>query len=296
MAVPALFTVFVIVFVVMRLGGDPAGLLVSEYATQEDIAALRSALGLDQPLHVTFWKSMTATLRGDFGTSFRHNVPALPLVVERVPNTLKLTGAALLIAVAISVPLGVLCAVFKDSWVDLFATGGAALGRAIPNFWMGIMLALLFGVYVGWLPVSGSDDGWRSLVMPAFTLGTGLTAMLTRLIRSSLLDVMNEDYVRTARSKGLSETHVLFKHALRNALIPAVTVLGMNATFLLGGAVIVEQVFAWPGIGRLMVQAVFGRDYAIVQAGVMLAAVVVITVNLFVDLLYSVIDPRITRP
>ncbi len=291
--VPVLIGVSIVVFVLMRLSGDVAVLLLPEDALDEEIEALRTALGLDRPIPVQYWYFLQGAVRGDFGRSHRYNMSALPLVLERLPATLQLAGSAMLLTVVIAVPAGVIAALRQGSAVDLVTTTAAVLGRAMPNFWVGIMLILVFAVILRWLPVSGREFGLRSLIMPTVALGTGAAAVSTRLMRSSLLEVLRLDYIRTARAKGLSERVVVYKHALRNALIPVVTVLGLQTATLLGGAIITEQIFAWPGLGRLMVLALNGRDMAIVQAGVFVFALVVVSINLLIDFLYTVIDPRI---
>ncbi len=290
--VPVLIGVSLVVFFLMRVSGDLAALLLPEDATAEEIEALRQALGLDRPIYVQYAYFLRDALRGDFGRSFRFNLPALPLVVERLPATLELAAAGMALAVVIAIPAGIIGALRQNSLVDLGVTSLAVLGRAMPNFWVGIMLILVFAVILGWLPVSGRE-GPANLVLPAVTLGTGAAAVATRLMRSSMLEVLRLEYVRTARAKGLPERVVVYKHALRNALLPVVTVLGLQTAGLLGGAIITEQVFSWPGMGRLMIQALYGRDMAVVQAGVFVFALVVIAANLAVDVIYTLIDPRI---
>lgn len=290
--IPVILIVTFIVFVLMNLVGNPVRLLLPEDADEQDIARLKQELGFDQPVLVRYARFLGGALRGDFGRSFRHRAPAFGLVVERMPVTLKLSAYALLLAVGMAVPLGVISAVRRNSLVDLFATGGAVLGRAMPNFWLGIMLILLVAVQWRLVPVSGYST-WKHMVLPVITLGTGLAAILTRLMRSSLLEVIRQDYMTTARSKGLAERVVIYKHGVRNALIPVVTVLGVQAAELVEGAVITETVFAIPGMGRLTVQALNTLDFSIVQTGVILGSVVVIVINLAVDVLYTFIDPRI---
>jgi peptide/nickel transport system permease protein len=291
--IPVLLLIATIIFVVIRLKGDPVSQLAPvDLMTKEEVDQLRAAYGFDRPIVVQYLDFIAHLPQGDFGTSFRYRQPAFPLVIERVPKTMQLAGTAALIAWSLALPLGVLAALRRNSMTDLVATTLSVLGRALPNFWLGIMLILVFAVGLGWLPVSGSDSGWH-LVLPAVTLGVSLATTLTRLIRSSMLEVIRQDYVQTARSKGLSQRTVVLKHALRNGLIPVLTVFGLQVAYLLGGAVIVEQVFAWPGMGQLMVKAVLTRDMAIVQAGVFVFGVVVMASNLLVDLLYTVLDPRI---
>ena len=292
--IPVIFGITLIVFVLVRVSGDPVVLLLPEEATREQIDQLREALGLDRSIPEQYLIYMRDLIRGDFGTSLRYsNQAALPIVLERLPATLQLTLAALLVAVVVSFPAGIIAATNRNRWPDAGATGFAVLGEAMPNFWLGIMLILVFGVQLGWLPVSGRG-GIESLVLPAVTLGTALAALLTRLMRSSLLEVLNQDYVRTATAKGLRRRMVLIKHAVRNAMLAYVTVLGLQVASLMAGAVVTEQVFAWPGIGLLAIQAINSRDMAVIQAVVVVAALIVMVANLLVDVLYALIDPRIT--
>jgi peptide/nickel transport system permease protein len=231
---------------------------------------------------------------GDFGTSFRHQQPALPLVLERLPATLELAGAALLLAVALALPLGVLAAVYRGRIVDVVAMAFAVVGQATPYFWMGIMLILIVSVELAWLPTSGRG-GLERLILPAITLGTHFAASLARLTRTSMLEVFGQQFVTTARAKGLSEWSVVLGHTLKNAAVPVITLIGLQFGTLLGGAVVTETIFAWPGVGRLAVQSVFVRDYPVVQAGVFVLALTFVAINLLVDLLYGVLDPRIRR-
>ena len=292
--IPVVIGITLIVFVLVRISGDPVVLMLPEDAEQWQVEALREALGLDRPIPTQYVMYLRDLLRGDFGTSLRYtNQAALPIVLERLPATLQLTLAALVVAVVISFPLGIIAAVYRNRWPDVFSTSFAVLGQAMPNFWLGIMLILVFAVFLGWLPVSGRA-GVASYVLPAITLGTALAALLTRLMRSSLLEVLNQDYVRTATAKGLQRRSVLLKHAVRNALLAYVTVLGLQVATLMAGAVVTEQVFAWPGIGLLAIQAINSRDMPIIQGVVVVAALIVMTANLAVDVLYALIDPRIS--
>ena len=291
--VPVVLLVTMVIFFIIRVKGDPiAQLAPIDLLTPQEIARMRHAYGFDRPLYVQYVEFLRGLVHGDFGTSFRYRTPALPLVLERLPKTLELALTAAAVAWIVALPLGVIAAVRRNSPIDLVATTASVLGRALPNFWLGIMLILFFAVDLRWLPVSGSDTPLH-LVLPAVTLGVGLATTLTRLIRSSMLEVVREDYMTTARAKGIAERTVLIKHALRNGLIPVLTVFGLQAAWLMGGVVIVEQVFAWPGMGQLMVQAILSRDMSIVQAGVFVFALIVLGLNLAVDLLYTVIDPRI---
>lgn len=291
--IPVLLGITIIIFVLLRLSGDPVVLMLPEDATRAQIDQLRTHLGLDRPIMEQYFIFLGQLIQGDFGESLRYtNQAVLPLVLERLPATLQLSSAALLIAVLISLPAGIIAALNKNRWPDTVATLFAILGEAMPGFWLGMMLILAFSVSLGWLPVSGRD-GLESLILPAITLGTSMAAILTRLMRSSLLEVWSQDYVRTAFAKGLTNRKVLLKHAVRNALISYTTILGLQIAALMAGAVVTEQVFAWPGVGLLAVQAVNSRDMAVVQAIVIIVAVIVMLANLLVDLLYTAIDPRI---
>ena len=292
--IPVLLMLTGIIFGVTRLRGDPVLQFVAPDATNEEIEITRRAYGFDRPLVEQYFVFLGGVVRGDFGESFRFRQPALPLVLERLPATLSLTFAAMLIAWAIALPTGIISAMRHNSALDFAATSISVVGRAMPNYWMGIMLILLFGVQLRWLPVSGTGDGgWRYLVLPAMTLGLGVATTLTRLIRSSMLEVIRQEYITTARAKGLSERTVMMRHALRNSLISVVTVFGLQIGWLLGGAIIVEQVFAWPGMGRLMLQAVYTKDLAMIQAGVFVSAALIIVINLMVDISYTLLDPKI---
>ncbi|HEV8617279.1 MAG TPA: ABC transporter permease [Methylomirabilota bacterium] len=288
------FGVATLVFAALRLSGDPASTMLPGDSSVEELVALRRTLGLDQPVWVQYGQFLGGALTGDFGTSFRHQQPALPLVLERLPATLELAGAALLLALAVALPLGVLAAVHRGRVVDVLAMAFAVVGQATPYFWMGIMLILIVSVELGWLPTSGRG-GWQRLVLPAITLGTHFAASLARLTRTSMLEVLGQPFVVTARAKGLSEWTVILAHALRNAAVPVVTLIGLQFGTLLGGAVVTETIFAWPGVGRLAVQSIFVRDYPVVQAGVFVLALTFVAINLLVDLLYGVLDPRIRR-
>ncbi len=291
-AIFVILAVLVFTFVILRAIGDPARLLVSPEGSRENLAQIRAVLGLDAPLHIQFVRFMAGIVQGDFGTSFTFGRPALPLVLERMPATLLLTLAALGLAVPTGMLLGVVSAVRRNTVYDNVATTLAVLGRAVPNFWLSIMLIVVFGASLKWLPPSGYGTA-AHLVMPAVALGASLAAMVARLTRSSLLEVMRHDYVRTARAKGLAENRVLNRHVLRNALIPITTVVGLQAGHLLGGAIITETIFAWPGVGRLLTQSIYSYDYPVVQTSVFIIAVTFVFLNLAIDLLYALIDPRI---
>lgn len=291
--IPVVLGVTLIIFVVLRISGDPVALMLPEDAPQEQIEQMRQHLGLDKPIIQQYFMFMGNLLQGDLGESIRYRgQAALPIVLERLPATLQLALAAILVAILISFPVGILAAKYRGRWPDYGAMSFAVLGEALPNFWLGIMLILAFSVTVRWFPVSGRGS-FLHIVLPAITLGTALAALLTRLMRSSLLEVMNQDYVRTARAKGLKPRVVLLKHTVRNALLSYVTLLGLQFSSLMAGAVITEQVFAWPGIGLLAIQAINSRDMAVVQAVVIIASLIVMFANLLVDMLYVVIDPRI---
>jgi len=288
-----LLGVSVLVFLILRvLPGDPARMLLPDGAPESAVAELNRQLGLREPLVVQYGLFLGSVARGDFGQSFQYRAPALRVVLERLPATVQLTLAAMLITIAAGVSLGIFTAVRRGTRYDVAGTIVAVLGQSLPNFWLGIMLILLFGVTLRWLPTSGFA-GWTSLVLPAVTLAAFPTALVARLTRSSMLEILNRDYVRTGRAKGLAERSVVFRHALRNAAIPVLTVIGLQIGALLGGAVITESIFAWPGMGKLIVDAIFFRDFPVVQTVLILSATVFVVINLAVDLLYTVIDPRI---
>jgi ABC-type dipeptide/oligopeptide/nickel transport system permease component len=286
--------VVTLVFVALRLSGDPAATMLPGDASVDELRDLRHALGLDRPLHVQYVAFLGGAARGDFGESFRHQQPAFGLVLERLPATLELAFAALLLAVAVALPLGIVAALHRGRAVDMLAMGFAVVGQATPYFWMGIMLILVVSVELGWLPTSGRG-GWRHLILPAITLGTHFAASLARLTRTSMLEVLGQNFVTTARAKGLGEGRVVLAHALKNAAVPVVTLIGLQFGTLLGGAVVTETIFAWPGVGRLAVQSIFVRDYPVVQAGVLVLALAFVAINFLVDLLYGALDPRIRR-
>jgi len=288
-----LLGVSVLVFVILRvLPGDPARMLLPDGAPESAVAELNRQLGLHEPLVVQYGIFLGSVARGDFGQSFQYRAPALRVVLERLPATVQLTLAAMLITVIAGVSLGIFTAVHRGTRYDVAGTIVAVLGQSLPNFWLGIMLILLFGVALRWLPTSGFA-GWTSLVLPAVTLAAFPTALVARLTRSSMLEILSRDFIRTGRAKGLAERSVVFRHALRNAAIPVLTVIGLQIGALLGGAVITESIFAWPGMGKLIVDAIFFRDFPVVQTVLILSATVFVVINLAVDLLYTVIDPRI---
>lgn len=287
--------VSVVSFGLLFLTGDPTELLLgpgADVMTQQQIEEFRHARGFDRPWLFQYLTFLAGAVRGDFGDSLRHNRPASEVVWERVPATVQLGVIALVLSVALGVPLGVISATRRGSLVDAGAMVVSLLGQSVPSFWLGIVLIMIFGVYLHVLPISGRGT-WQHLVLPAVTLAAFPLARNARLTRSSVLEVLHQEYVRTARAKGVPEVGVIYRHALRNALIPVVTVIGLQLGFLLGGSVIVETIFAWPGVGRAIVQAIGNKDFPVVQAGVTMLAVTFVAVNLFVDLLYAVLNPRI---
>ncbi|GJM71741.1 glutathione ABC transporter permease [Paenibacillus macerans] len=290
--IPVLLIITLIVFILVHVTGDSVSMLLPDTATPEDREVLRVALGLDQPVWVQYKIFVSNLLQGDFGDSFRYGQTALPIVLERLPASFELAAASMAVACCLSIPLGIWSAVRRNSFLDLLISGISVLGKAMPSFWVGIMLILLISVELEWTPVSGRG-GLSHLILPALTLGSGIAAEMTRLIRSSFLDIIGQDYIRTARSKGLREIIVLGKHALRNALIPVVTISGLQFTNLLSGSLVTETVFSWPGMGQLLVQAINTHDMAIIQAAVFVIAFIVILINLFTDITYKLLDPRI---
>lgn len=284
--------VSLLVFVLMRLTGDPTYLLLPPDASREQVAELRHDLGLDESIPVQYGRFLLNAVRGDFGQSFRTGQPAMSLVLERVPATLRLAGFAFMVTALIAIPVGIVSARYRHTWIDDIGRAIALFGQAVPSFWLGMMLILLFSVRLGWLPPFGSGS-FKHLILPGITLGAYSAAIISRLLRSTLLEVLGSDYIRTARAKGLSDRAVLYRHALRNASLPVVTMFGLQVGVLFGGAVITEYVFAYPGMGRLVLQAIGNRDFAVVQAFVLLITLLIIVTNIVVDLLYAMLDPRI---
>ncbi len=291
-AVLVILGVSVVSFVLTFLTGDPAEIMLPPGATATQIAKFRADWGFDDPLLVQYWRFLRRAVHGDFGNSLRHGQPSLPLIAARLPATLQLTVTAMLLAIALAVPLGVLAAMRRGGPMDLLAMAVALVGQSVPNFWLAIMMILLFAVSWGLLPTSGRG-GIAHVVMPAAAIAINLMALLTRLVRSTMIEMLSEDYVRTARAKGLRELFVTSRHALPNALIPLVTVVGLQFGYILGGAVVIETIFTWPGVGLFTIQAILNRDYPVVQASVFILATAVVLINLAVDLLYVWIDPRI---
>lgn len=285
--------VMCLVFALIHLvPGDPVEVMLGESAQPADKEALREALGLNQPVHLQLLDYLARLVRLDLGTSIYSRRPILDILLERIPATIELGIAALWVAMFLALPLGILAAMHRNTLLDFGAMGFALVGVSIPNFWMGPMLILVGALWLGWFPVSGRE-GFMSLVLPALTLGTAMAAILSRMIRSALLEVITEEFIRTARAKGLTEWRVIAHHGLRNALLPVITLLGLQLGALLGGAIITETVFSWPGIGLLVVEAIQRRDYPVVQATVLFISLSYVLVNLLTDLLYAWIDPRV---
>jgi peptide/nickel transport system permease protein len=276
----------------MFLSGDPATMLAGDNWSRQQIEDFRHLMGFDRPWYIQYWDFLTNALRGDFGLSLRQYQPVFSLLMDRVPATLELTGAALCLSVILSVPIGVLSAARRNSLYDRLAMLFALAGQSMPVFWVGTMLILIFGVALQWLPVAGTGD-LSHLVLPAVTLGLFSVARNARLVRSSMLEVLGADYVRTARAKGLPGRMVLMRHAFRNALLPIITLLGLDVGALVGGAVITETIFSWPGIGRLTVDAVLSKDLPLVEGAVLVLAGSFVFINLLVDLVYGYLDPRV---
>ncbi|HLY22873.1 MAG TPA: ABC transporter permease [bacterium] len=284
--------VSVLSFGMMFLTGDPTMVMAGENWTRQQVDEFRHQMGFDRPWLEQYETFVTHAVRGDFGISIRQQQPVFQLIVQRIPATLELAGSAMAITVGVGIPLGMQAAMHRNTALDRGAMGLALLGQSMPVFWLGLLLVLVFSVWLGWFPVAGRG-GLAHLVLPGLTLGLFSLAYTARITRSAMLDVLFTDYLRTARSKGLAERRVLVRHALRNALVPIITVLGLQFGGLLGGAVITETIFAWPGVGRLVLQAIQGKDLPLVQAAVFLLAVMFVTLNLCVDLLYVWVDPRV---
>lgn len=291
-AIFVLFGVATMVFFITRLTGDPVLMMLPPDADMAQIAELRTALGMDRPLVEQYWIYVTRLLRLDFGDSLRYHEPTLSLLLERLPATLELAGAALLFSLLIAVPAGIFSALKRGTVWDNMIMSVVFFGQSMPVFWFGILLILFFSVRLHWLPTGGYGD-LRHLILPATALGIRLVALVTRLIRSSLIEVMGSDYIRTAYAKGLMSGKVVFKHAFRNCLLPLVTVVGLEIGWLLGGSVVTETIFAWPGVGQLLVQAIFARDFPLIQGAIITLAGLFTLINLIVDVSYVFIDPRI---
>jgi peptide/nickel transport system permease protein len=319
--IPVVLLISLLVFLLIHAApGDPADLLLSEEASPEDIAEARRRWGLDQPIYMQYLKFLANTLSGDLGTSFRYADPVITLIAERVPATIELAILSILIAIVLGVPLGVWAGAKPNSWADNFGSLFGFFGISMPSFWFGIMLILIVSGYLNWLPSSGRStygvaqggeagfyitqslfagnmnatwDGIKYIIMPAIALGTNMMGIIMRVTRSSVLEIMAEDYVRTARAKGVSESTVLWRHVLRNALIPVITVVGLELGTLLSGSIIVETVFSWPGSGSLLISAIQARDYPLITGTVIVYTLAFVTINFTIDVLYALIDPRI---
>jgi peptide/nickel transport system permease protein len=291
-ALVAVWLVSTVVFIVMRLSGDPAPLLLPPDAPHSEIMRVRAELGLDRPLPVQYGVFFGNLVRGDFGRSIHFREPALRVVLGYLPATLELGLTAFALAALVALPVGVVSAMQRNSWIDHAVMGAALVGQAAPTFFLGILFILVVSLQWGWLPTSGRG-GWQHLVLPAATLGAFAMASIARLTRSAVLEVLGADYIRTARAKGMSEALVVAKHTLKNAALPIVTITALQFGTLLGGAVVTETVFSWPGMGRLAVQSIYNRDYPVVQCVVFVSALVFIVVNFCVDVAYGILDPRI---
>ena len=293
LTIPVLLGVATLVFALIHLiPGDPAQAMLGETAAEEDVAALRQRLGLDRPLLEQYGSFLSNAARGDLGTSLRTSEPVTRAIVDRLPATLELAAAAMLVAIGVSLPLGIIAAVRRGTIVDHAATTLALMGMSIPNFWLGPLLAIVFAVELGWLPVSGRGTP-AHLVLPAISLGAALAAILARMTRASLLEELREPYVQAARARGASRSRAVLRHAFRNSLIPVVTLVGLQFGAVLTGAVITETIFAWPGIGRLLIQSIGFRDYPLVQGCILLIAATYVMMNLVTDVAYGLLDPRI---
>lgn len=287
-----IFIVSLIVFFMVRLKGDPVSVMAPETFSQEQIAELRRAWGFDKPLWEQYLTFLRKAMTGDFGKSIGYRIPAMELVTQRLVWTYLLAFSSAAVALVIAIPLGMVSAVYRGSFLDLLSTVMASIGRAMPAFWVGLMLMLVFSVRFRALPAYGAEQP-SSIIMPALALGTGMAATLSRLTRSAMLETLGQDYIRTAYSKGLTKRLVVIRHALRNALIPVVTAFGLQLGWLLGGAVVIESVFSWPGLGRLMIDSINIRDITVVQAGLLWFATSFVLINLAVDVLYTFLDPRV---
>ena len=284
--IPTLFLIVTIVFFLVYIVGDPVTLMLGENATPEQVKAIRDSMGLNDPLLVQYWNYITHAFVGDFGDSYQYREPAMAIVLERLPLTLTLAVGSIILALVIAIPLGVWAATHRGGVIDNVVSSLSVLAKAMPNFWLGIMLILLFAVTLSWFPVSGSGT-WAHLVLPVITLGTGTAAEITRLVRSSMVEILSQDYVRTAHGKGLRESVVVFKHALSNAFIPVASITVLQFSTLLGGALVTEAVFAWPGLGQLLVKSVTQRDMPVVQAAVFVIALMVIALSILSDISFK---------
>jgi len=293
LTVPVLVGVATLVFALIHLvPGDPAQSMLGEGASEDEVVQLRHRLGLDRPLFEQYRAFLTGLVRGDLGTSFRYGTPVTREIRDRLLRTMQLAVAAMGVAILIAIPLGIAAAVFRGKWIDHAAMTLALVGISMPNFWLGPLLAILFAVYLGWLPVAGTGTVWH-LVLPAITLGAALAAILARMTRASLLEELRELYVVAARARGLSRLRAVVRHAFRNSLIPIVTIIGLQFGAVLTGTIITETIFAWPGVGRLLIQAITFRDYPLVQGCILFISLTYVGMNLLTDLTYGILDPRI---
>ncbi len=293
-AVPVVLAVSFIVFGMIFLVGDPAVLMMPPEATEQEIANFRHAYGFDDPFIVQYGRFLGNALHGDLGKSIRFRISALDLVLERLPATLQLSGVSMLFATLIALPLGILSALRRNSMVDYVASVLAVIGQSMPNYGLGFMLVYLVAVKWRLLPTSGGP-GLEFVILPALTIAIAVMALITRMVRSTMLEVLNEDYIRTARAKGLKEKAVILRHALRNALLPVITIIALQFGHILGGAVVVETIYAWPGLGLLTINAIYGRDYPVVQASVFFLSISFVVINLIVDISYQFLDPRVRQ-
>jgi peptide/nickel transport system permease protein len=276
----------------LYLSGDPVALLLPMDTSPEIVAEMRENLGFNDPLYIQYLNFLSGAVRGDFGDSLHHGQPAMGLILERMPATIELTLASIAVALLIAIPLGIITAVYSNTIIDYIGSVIALIGQSMPVFWLGLMLLYLVGVKYRLLPITGRGS-WEHLILPAITVGAYTAATLARMLRSRMIEIMQQDYIKTAKAKGVKGFFVIMKHALRNALLPVITILAMQLGTLLGGAVITETIFAWPGVGRFMLQAIQNRDIAIVQAGVFVLAVSIVVINISTDVIYSLLDPRI---
>lgn len=291
-SVPVILIVSIVVFAMIFLSGDPAVLMLPPESSEEQVAEFRHAYGFDDPFLVQYGRFLSKAVRGDFGKSLRYNQSAMELVLERLPATLQLSSASIFLSVLVSLPLGIIAALKRNSMVDYAASFLAVIGQSMPNYWLGFLLVYYLAVKLSLLPTSGGP-GLKYVILPAVTIAFNLMALITRMTRSSMLDTLRENYIVTARAKGLIERLIIIRHALRNALLPIVTIIGLQFGYILGGAVVIETIFAWPGLGLLTIQAIYNRDYPVVQAAVLFLTLSFVIINLLVDISYQFIDPRI---
>src|SRR5713226_6706455 len=292
--IPIAFGILTLVFSLIHLiSGDPARRIAGENAREEHVQAVRKALGLDQPLWAQYVSYLSHVVRGDFGRSFQTNEPVSKQIAERYPATIQLAFGAMFVALIVAFPLGMISAIYRNSWIDNVARFFALIGVSMPSFWFGPLLIIAFAINHTWFPVSGREEGLKSLVLPSLTMRLALAAILTRMIRVSVAEELNQLYVTTAIAKGVTRTRAIFRHALKNAMIPVITVLALQFGSLLTGAIITEQIFSWPGLGRLLIQSITTRDYPQVQASILVIALTYILVNFISDLMYGVVDPRV---